>query len=251
MTLNDLGHSVTPIFLLIDLFLYQFSTFCTKMKKIYRLEVWISCKMYHWITLFLALHLSVLWFQMPLKGLGFQKTLATFGIIYATDPLLQNMTKIVCLRWLTFDIFNYRPPVDHAELHAPIFQNQGSFPHALSLKRSRWTPIFFAYLTHGTHYPNAVKNFKKSIDWKIFAWTSLNSMVTTTGDPSKTNTPTSDPKGQSKPRVCPVCSKVHTLSNCDEFKKKTVKEQLDFIQSVGLCFDCLSKGHYLRISIRD
>ena len=28
---------------------------------------------------------------------------------------------------------------DHAELRAPIFQNQGSFPRALSLKRS-WCP---------------------------------------------------------------------------------------------------------------
>jgi len=32
-----------------------------------------------------------------------------FGIIYATDPLLQNKTKIVSLRWLAFDIFNYKP----------------------------------------------------------------------------------------------------------------------------------------------
>jgi len=36
---NDLGRSVTPIFLLMDHFLYQFSTFSEKMKKIYRLEV--------------------------------------------------------------------------------------------------------------------------------------------------------------------------------------------------------------------
>jgi len=36
---NDLGHSVTPIFLLINQFLYRFSTFSEKMKKIYRLEV--------------------------------------------------------------------------------------------------------------------------------------------------------------------------------------------------------------------
>ena len=47
--------------------------------------------------------------QMPLEGLSFVKTLATFGIIDATEPLLQNMTKIVCLRWLTFYIFNYKP----------------------------------------------------------------------------------------------------------------------------------------------
>lgn len=72
----------------------------------------------------------------------------------------------------------------------------------------------------------------------------LNSMVTNTGDPSKTNRPASDPKDPSKPKICPVYSKVHTLSRCDEFKKKTVKERLDYIQSVGLCFGCLSKGHY-------
>ena len=34
----------------------------------------------------------------PLKGLHFVKTLVRFGIIYTADPLLQIMTKIVCLR---------------------------------------------------------------------------------------------------------------------------------------------------------
>ena len=71
------------------------------MKKIYLLEVWIP--------LFLALRLSVRRLQMALEGLSSVETLATFGIIHATDPLLQNMTKIVCLRRLTFDIFNYKP----------------------------------------------------------------------------------------------------------------------------------------------
>jgi len=50
------------------------------------------------IPLFLALRLSLRWFQMPLVELSFVKTLATFGIIYVKDPLPQNMTKIVCLR---------------------------------------------------------------------------------------------------------------------------------------------------------
>ena len=36
---NDLGRTVTPVFLLMDHFLYQFSAFSEKMKKIYRLEV--------------------------------------------------------------------------------------------------------------------------------------------------------------------------------------------------------------------
>ena len=61
------------------------------------------------IPFLLALRASMRRFQMPLKGFYFVKTLVTFGIIYVTDPLLQNMTKIVCLRCLTFDIFDYKP----------------------------------------------------------------------------------------------------------------------------------------------
>ena len=34
---NDLGRSVTPVFLLMDHFFYRFSTFSEKIKKIYRL----------------------------------------------------------------------------------------------------------------------------------------------------------------------------------------------------------------------
>ena len=68
------------------------------MKKIYRLEVRIFGKMHHRIPFLLALRASVRRFQMLLKGLNFGKTLVAFGIIYAADPLLQNMTKIVCLR---------------------------------------------------------------------------------------------------------------------------------------------------------
>ena len=94
---SDLGRSVTLIFLLMDCFLYRFSTFSENMKKVYQLEVFF-CKMHHQIPFFLALCLSIRQFQMPLEGLSFVKKLVTFGIIYATDPPLQNMTKIVCLR---------------------------------------------------------------------------------------------------------------------------------------------------------
>ena len=68
------------------------------MKKIYRLKVRIFGKMHHRIPFLLAVRACVRRFQMPRKGLNFVKTLVTFGIIYATDPLLQNMTKIVYLR---------------------------------------------------------------------------------------------------------------------------------------------------------
>ena len=110
---NDLGSSVTPIFLLIDHFLYRFSKFSKKSKKIYKLEVWIFWKLQNRISLFFALHSSLRRFQMPLEELSFVKMLATFGIIYAKDPLPQNMTKIVCLHWLTFDIFNYNITESH------------------------------------------------------------------------------------------------------------------------------------------
>ena len=45
-------------------------------------------------------------------------------------------------------------------------------------------------------------------------------------------------------RSCPVCSEPHTLHNCDEFIKKNRDERLEFIQSKGLCFGCLNKGHH-------
>ena len=43
---NDLGPTVTPVFLLMAHFLYRFSAFSEKMKKVYRLEVLIFCKMH-------------------------------------------------------------------------------------------------------------------------------------------------------------------------------------------------------------
>jgi len=44
---NDLERSVTPIFFSMGHFLYRLSTFCKKMKKIYRVEVWIFGKTLH------------------------------------------------------------------------------------------------------------------------------------------------------------------------------------------------------------
>ena len=65
---NDLGRTVTPVFLLMDHFLYQFSAFSEKKKKIYRLEVLIFCKMHDPIPFLLSLRSSVR-FQMLFEGL--------------------------------------------------------------------------------------------------------------------------------------------------------------------------------------
>ena len=123
-------------------------------------------------SIFFSSSISCATVSMPLEGLGFVKTLVTFDVIYTTDPLLQNMTKIVCLRWLTFDNFNYKLLGVCWITCASFFQNQGSFPQALSLKRSRWPSLFFAFLTQVTHYLRS-KILEKSIDWKIFTWTSF------------------------------------------------------------------------------
>ena len=104
---NDLGHKVTSLFVLIDHFLYQFPIFSQKCKKIYPLEVCFFAKCtirFCSFWLFVSLCDG---FKYLLKCFQFCEMLITFGI-YATDPLLQNMTKIVCLPWLTFDILNYR-----------------------------------------------------------------------------------------------------------------------------------------------
>jgi len=66
---NDLGRTVTPVFLLMNHFLYRFSAFSEQMKKIYQLEVGIFCKMHDRIPFFLAFRSSVRQFQMPFEGL--------------------------------------------------------------------------------------------------------------------------------------------------------------------------------------
>ena len=141
---NDLGRSVTPIFLSMTHFLSRFSTFYEKMKKIYRVEVWIFWKTPHRIPFIWSLRLAVSQFQMPLSGLKFLKMMAIFEIINATDSLIQNIIRVVCLCWLIFDIVTWRTSRPCWILSTPIYQT--SFPHALSMKRSWWPPIFISFL---------------------------------------------------------------------------------------------------------
>jgi len=94
--------------------------------------------------------------QMPLQGFRFVKMMPIFEIINATDSRTQNNIRIVCLCWLIFDILT-KNPEDHSELRAPIYQNQTSFPHVLSLKRSRWPKIFIQFLKQENHYLSAVE----------------------------------------------------------------------------------------------
>ena len=92
---NDLGRSVTPFFLLLDHFLYRFSWWREKNEENLSTKKLIFLQNVPSNSVVLAVRLSVRQFQMPLEGFRFVKTLATLRIIYVTDPLLQNMNKIV------------------------------------------------------------------------------------------------------------------------------------------------------------
>jgi len=140
-------------------FLYRFSTFCEKVKKIYPVEVWIFCKTLHRTPFIWLLRLAVRQFQMPLQGLRFVKMMAIFEIISATDSLMQNVIRIVCLCWLTFDIFNLR---------ALIYQNQTSIPLLIS-ETKPVTPKFYFISETSKSLSVRSRSLKKS-----FAGTSLN-----------------------------------------------------------------------------
>ena len=133
--------------------------------------------MHNRILFSLALHSSVRQFQMPFEGLSFVNTLVKFGIIYATGPLLQNKTKIVCLRWITFNSFNYKPLWTMLNYLCQLIKIRVVF-HTLYIWNEDGDPHFFAFLEQVTHYLTAEKILKKSIEWKIFARTSLNATWT-------------------------------------------------------------------------
>ena len=142
-------------------FLYRFSTFSEKVKKIYQVEIKFFCRTLHRIPFIWPL-------RLPLLGLRFVKKIAIFQIINTTDSLVQNVVRIVCLLLLIFEMSLPKNPGDHVELRAPIYQNQTSFPHALSMKQSRSTPIFISFLKQVNHYLSAVEVQKKILSSRNF-----------------------------------------------------------------------------------
>ncbi|XP_061400515.1 uncharacterized protein LOC133336248 [Musca vetustissima] len=47
-------------------------------------------------------------------------------------------------------------------------------------------------------------------------------------------------------RVCQLCSKSdHTISRCTRFKEMNVSERFENVKRLGLCLNCLSKGHHV------
>ena len=107
---NYLGRSVTPTFLLMDHFLFLFVYVQRKN------EENLSTRSVNFVqnASSNSVQLSSSFISATASNASC-KTLVKCVIIYAADTLLLR---------------------DHA-VFAPIFQNQGSFPHAVSLKRSR------------------------------------------------------------------------------------------------------------------
>ena len=148
---NNLGCSVTPIFLLVDHFLYRFSTILVseKVKKVYRLQrrSLNFCKMHHRIPFFWALCLSVQWFQMPLGGLGFEKTLITLGLFYATDPLLQIWLRSFASIDLPSIVLNNKPLYTMLNHVCQFFKIRVVF-HTLYLRNEIGDQQFFVHFWH-------------------------------------------------------------------------------------------------------
>ena len=116
--------------------------------------------MHYWVPFFLALCLFLQRFQIPPEGLSFVK----FGNIYATEPLLQNVAKIVCLHWLTLETWI---------ICANFLKIRVVF-HTLCREWSQLPPILLAFLQQITHYLTAAKILNILINWKMFARTWLN-----------------------------------------------------------------------------
>ena len=89
---NDLGRSVTPIFLLMGLFYVL-----RKNEKNLSSRILNILQNAPSNSVLSPLGLAVRQFQMPLYGLRFLKMMAIFEIINATDSLVQNIIRIVWL----------------------------------------------------------------------------------------------------------------------------------------------------------
>ena len=132
---NDLGFND----LLMDRFLYRFSTFSQNEENLSIQKFEYFCKMRHRIPFYLAFLLSLKRFQIPLEGLHFLKTLATFGL-FTTNP--------------------YRPDV---KLRAPIFSKPGQFSIRFLSETKTVTRLFCISDTS-----NSLSDCSKNIFNKIY-----------------------------------------------------------------------------------
>ena len=170
-----------PILHLMDHFLYRFFfTFSEKNEENFSIRSLIFFFLHNAprIPFFLALRTSVRWFQMPPEGLSFVKTLATFGIIYSTDPLLQLWE--IWVRFASVDspsIFLTISPCRPCWITCGVFFKITVVFHKLYL----WNEVgeivtlnFFCIFGTSYSLSHYSKNFKKKfIDWKFFTQTSL------------------------------------------------------------------------------
>ena len=83
------------------------------------------------------------------------------------------MTKIVCLRWLTFDIFNYKLLYTVLNYMGQVFEISIVY-HTLYLWNEDGDPQFFCISgTSNNSLAACSKNLKNSINWKLFEQTAL------------------------------------------------------------------------------
>ena len=123
---NDLGRLVTPIFPLIDHFIYRFSTFCEKNEEILSTRSLISRKMHHQTPFFLVTcihaHLSIWRFSNASWRVKFCGSVVNIWNYLRNRPTatkyeLDRLPPLTHRRYVKL-----KNPVDHAELRALIFQ---------------------------------------------------------------------------------------------------------------------------------
>ena len=153
------------LFFLMDHLLYWFSTFSEKVKKIYQLKIWIFCKMHRRILFFLALCLSAWRFWLPVEGLSFVKTLATFGIINATDSLTQNINSKNSLSLLIHLWYFTLKTLETMLIYVCHFFKIRLVFHTLYLWNEVHDPhVFFSLLKQVIHYLSTAEVWRKSIE---------------------------------------------------------------------------------------
>ena len=158
---NDLQRSMTPIFLLMDHFLYQFPYFREKYKENLSIRSLnfsqnTTANSGLFSSSFICAGVSNASWRVK-----FCENVGNIGIIYPIHPFLQNKTKIVCLHWPTFDNFNYKPLYIILNCDRQFFKIMVVF-HTLYLWSEVADPPFFVISDTTNSLSDCSKYLKKT-----------------------------------------------------------------------------------------
>ncbi|XP_059056265.1 uncharacterized protein LOC131850114 [Achroia grisella] len=89
-----------------------------------------------------------------------------------------------------------------------------------------------------------LKQFQAFIETRFRAFEFIDPKLSKSNVVHKSNIVHSNPKVyHTATLICPYCSENHRLSHCKKFSKDETDTRRNFVQSQGLCFNCLGLGH--------